>query len=88
MNDQEATQEVAWVAREARRISHTDVPRSEVVEYFRRKAALLEHIAGTFAGQERIDAYAMAAKARDEAEHLAAGLEWPRYGQTISAEVL
>jgi len=88
MNDQEAVQEVGWVAREARRIAGAQATRAEVVEYFQRKAALLEHIAGTQSGQERSDTYDMAAKARDEAEHLAAGLEWPRGSQTLGLEVL
>jgi len=88
MDDQQACREVGWVAREAQRIVYEDVPRSEVVEYFERKARLLDHIAGTFTGAERRDAYEMAAKARDEAEHLRAGLEWPRFSQTVSRDVL
>lgn len=88
MNDQEARQEVAWVAREALRIVREQVPRPEVVQYFHRKAHLLEYIASGQSGKERRETFELAAKARDEAGHLEAGLEWPPYPKSISPEVL
>lgn len=89
MTHEEALREVDWIAREARRIVRMEASRPEVAAYFDRKAALLEHIAGTLRGpDERRAAYEAAATARDNAAHLRAGLEWPRHGQTISRDVL
>lgn len=88
MNDAEAVQEVGWVAKEARRIASAQATRSEVAEYFERKAALLEHIAGTQTDKERRDTFEMAATARAEAAHVAAGLEWPRGTETLGLHVL
>lgn len=45
MTGQEATLEVAWIARRARYLVHAPYDPAEHVEYFERKATLLEHMA-------------------------------------------
>lgn len=70
MTEDEATREVGWVARRARYLVHAPYVPAEHVEFYERKAALLEHAgqSSVMSDQSRAESARMAETARKQAD--------------------